>query len=94
MRNNQWYFIGANFSNNQNAWSWIDGTNWNPWNLELTDPMHPVLHNYLAMNKNDDNGDGIYNGRWNQNDGTTSQNYICKMTARDKDRIYISRGKN
>ena len=88
MRDHEFYFIGANFSNNQQAWSWIDGTNWNPWNLELTDPMHPVLQNYLRMNKNDDNG------RWRQTDGTTSQNYICKMTARDKDRIYISRGKN
>ena len=84
MVNDQWYYIGANFSNGQ--FTWIDGTNWNLWNLTYL-PQHPVPQNYLRMNKNEDNG------RWSQTDGTTSQNYICKMTARDKDRIYISRGK-
>ena len=32
-------------------------------------------------------------GKWMENQGTTSKYYICKKAAKDKDRIYISQGK-
>ena len=78
-----WYFLGAIFRNGQSTW--LDGTNWNPWNSTYFAQHNK---NFLKMNKNDDNG------RWRETDGRTSYQYICKMPSKNKDRIYISRGKD